>query len=193
MLHELQEPTPLHDVHPLRPPKPLSEPGEEWRAVPFPQFSDLYEVSSLGRVRSCGRGSWKLIRPWRDGKGYLCVQLYSDGRAVRHWVANLVLLAFHGPRPDGHQINHIDGNRENNSIDHLEFCTASENMKHACRMGLKRNDGQHNAAAKLGRAEVIAIGMNYLVGDSIAELARQFGVSYDTVRLIVKDKTWKGV
>jgi transposase len=66
-------------------------------------------------------------------------------------------------------------------------------MKHACRMGLKRNDGQHNAAAKLGRAEVIAIGMNYLVGDSIAELARQFGVSYDTVRLIVKDKTWKGV
>ena len=52
------------------------------------------------------------------------------------------------------QVNHIDGNRHNNSISNLEWCTPSENVRHAYRTGLKTNNGIKNPISKLTEEQV---------------------------------------
>lgn len=103
-------------------------PPEEWR--PVPGYERTYEVSSLGRVKSLPRrgtrGGVLKASPTHDG--YLQLTLVQDG-ARRQWkIHHLVVAAFLGPRPDGHQIRHLDGNGRNNSASNLRYGTGSENI-----------------------------------------------------------------
>lgn len=114
-----------------------SEACEEWR--PIVGFEEYYKVSSLGRVKSLNRetpapyGSTRTIpgrvmRPAKDHDGYFWVTL-SDGRKrKRKSVHSLVLGAFVGERPSGHDIAHADANPANNSLNNLRYATRSENM-----------------------------------------------------------------
>lgn len=118
--------------------------AEEWRDIPgFPS----YEVSSAGRVRSYrpwrGLPVPRELRPAASGVGYLTLNLVSPERPnVTAYVHHLVALAFHGPRPQGLEIRHLDGNRLNNDADNLAYGTASENQKDRVR------HGTHNHAVK---------------------------------------------
>lgn len=92
--------------------------GEEWR--PVPGFEDLYEVSDRGRVRSieretpAGRRGGTIKSPGRAGRGYPQAHLWKEGERYARYVHDLVLEAFRGPRPEGHQASHLDGDLENN-------------------------------------------------------------------------------
>ena len=95
-------------------------------------WEGLYQVSNLGRVKSLPWvGHHKndiIMKMFGNGTGYLTVMLYKP--AKKKLVHRLVAEAFI-PRPDGKaQINHIDGNKTNNRVDNLEWCTQSENMRH---------------------------------------------------------------
>lgn len=118
----------------------------EWRPVVGEE--GLYEVSSAGDVRSLDRaieivGRWgvarrrlagRLLRSWPDCNGYRAVYL-SRRRAVN--VHRLVALAFLGTPPPGcTDVNHRDGDKANNAVDNLEWCTRRENMVHARSLGL---------------------------------------------------------
>ncbi|SHJ58468.1 NUMOD4 motif-containing protein [Nocardiopsis flavescens] len=106
---------------------------EQWRAVVgFPG----YEVSSLGNVRSWSRykrGELLKLRPGTTG--YPHVTLWRDGRCHRPKVHRLVALAFIGPRPDGQQVRHLDGDRLNNAADNLAYGTPSQNVRDSVRHG----------------------------------------------------------
>lgn len=112
---------------------------EEWRDVVG--YEGLYEVSNLGNVRSCEHftnGHHLMPRVLRQNLSnrYLYVKLYKNQTKRSLRVHRLVALAF-VPNPDGKpQVNHIDGNRFNNSASNLEWCTSSENMVHAIETGL---------------------------------------------------------
>ena len=105
---------------------------------------DNYEVSTLGRVRSIdttivrsnGRPmiiKGKILRPYKDNKGYLHVSLYNDKGRRRNQVHRLVAKAFI-PNPDNLlQVNHIDENKQNNCIDNLEWCTNNYNTNYGNR------------------------------------------------------------
>ena len=108
---------------------------EEWRAI---DFAPGYEVSNQGRVRS--------TRPWRGSKGrilaaqpngfgYLRAKLYIDGKAKHCSIHRLILLAFVGPCPDGHEVRHLDGNRSHNTLANLAYGTRSENVRDAIEHG----------------------------------------------------------
>lgn len=116
---------------------------EEWR--PIAEFDGEYEVSNLGRVRSMKkyRGQTGRIMPQtqqpsgRNGeRRYFAVMFSHNNKNYCRKVHRLVAEAFI-PNPDNlPQINHKDGNKANNQVSNLEWCTGSQNMKHAIRTGL---------------------------------------------------------
>jgi hypothetical protein len=105
---------------------------EIWR--PVVGYETTYKVSNLGRVRRIKRGEMDARNKtiWTErGGSYLAVRLSNNNRARNKLVHRLVAEAFL-PRIEGKDfVNHIDSNRQNPRLSNLEWCTRSENAKHA--------------------------------------------------------------
>lgn len=92
---------------------------ETWRLCPR---HPAYLVSDRGRVRRIGRLP---LKPYVNTRGYLYVDL---GRSVRgQSVHGLVAETFLGPRPAGHDVDHLDWNRHNNAVSNLRYLRSLEN------------------------------------------------------------------
>lgn len=117
-----------------------TEAPEEWREIQgFPDYS----ISSHGRVISRRRGVPRVMNPTPVTGGYLHVRLFSrEGRSATRRVHSLVIEAFIGPRPDGLQVRHLDGDQKNNRAENLAYGTASENARDMVR------HGTHNYASR---------------------------------------------
>lgn len=123
-------------------------PNESWKDVVG--YEGLYQVSNLGRVKSLPhirrrryrtgeiypyRVSGKLLTPQHSVGGYLQVILQNGPDKKVQKVHRLVCQAFHGNSPkDRNEVNHIDGNKKNNSSENLEWCSREENCRHARRV-----------------------------------------------------------
>ena len=94
-----------------------------------------YEVSTNGRVRNVTTGT---ILKTADVKGYRRVVLCDSTGHHPKAVHRLVADAFYDGDHEGLQVNHIDGNKSNNFLGNLEWCTSSENRIHAFRTGLQK-------------------------------------------------------
>lgn len=88
-----------------------------------------YEINEKGEVRNCKNK--KIIKPFRNKCGYIYVSLNANGKQKNYRLHRLIAKAFI-PNPNNYPyINHIDMNKTNNDISNLEWCTNSQNMKHA--------------------------------------------------------------
>ena len=93
-------------------------------------YEGLYQVTSWGRIFSIKKN--KFLSPEVTSKGYLRVDLFNGKGEKKHCkVHRLVADAFIPNENNKPQINHKDGNKQNNSITNLELCTNSENFAHA--------------------------------------------------------------
>lgn len=110
---------------------------EVWK--PVKGYEGVYEVSSLGNVASLNyrcTGRRQLLRQGIATVGYPVVLLSFGEKAKMAYVHRLVADTFI-PNPDEKpQVNHLDGNKRNNAVSNLEWCSGQENMKHAARTGL---------------------------------------------------------
>ncbi len=163
---------------------------EQWR--PVAGYEGIYEVSDLGRVRRIVGGSnvtyaGRILKDWRGTKGYRLVGLSRDGTTRTLKLYRLVALAFVGPCPAGHQVNHIDGDKTNNRAENLEWATPSENVKHAYRTGLASNAGVRHPQAKLTEDDVRYI---RATDTSTLELARAFAVTPQAIARVRSHLTW---
>ena len=120
---------------------------EIWKDIK--DYEGLYQVSNLGRVRSLpkvdrlGRvHNGKIKAQVNNGSGYLIVNLKHNGKQKMKTVHRLVAETFISNDDNLPEINHIDGNKVNNRVDNLEWCTRSENVKHAIKNGLHTDFGQ---------------------------------------------------
>lgn len=102
-------------------------------------YEGLYEIDTFGNVYSvCTTSSRRkgIIKQQDNGSGYQRVNLFDiNGKARKYYVHRLVAKAFI-PNPENKpNINHKDCNVKNNSVENLEWCTQSENVLHAVRLG----------------------------------------------------------
>ncbi|HEV2376219.1 MAG TPA: HNH endonuclease [Streptosporangiaceae bacterium] len=162
--------------------------AERWRKV---RRAAGYKVSSEGRVRSVDRvladgrrAGGKVLKPALTHNGYLKVVLRQNGRSVNMPVHQLVVEAFHGPIPEGMEVRHLNGNRRDNRVENLRAGTKAENTLDSLMHGTK--------AKKLTSALVLEIRERY-ADRSLTQraLAEQYGVSRETVGLVLRGKTWR--
>lgn len=115
----------------------IPQQSEEWR--PIIGYEGMYDVSNHGRVRN----RTGFILKQTHTKGYCYAMLNGKPKVKRAMVHSLVAVAFIGPYPEGMEINHRDTNKANNCVENLEYCTASENIRHAVANGLWTTGDNH--------------------------------------------------
>lgn len=103
---------------------------------PIPGYED-YLINENGQVYSKKRN--KLLSPFYNRRGYLRVNLYRNKKRKFFSIHRLVAMTFLNNSNNLPQVNHIDGNKLNNNISNLEWCTNFQNNKHAWDNGLKEN------------------------------------------------------
>lgn len=151
-----------------------------------------YYITEDGKVYS--DISKKFLRIYLDKDGYEKVQLMStDNRRHAYSVHRLVLENFVPiPNMKELQVNHKDGNKENNHLSNLEWCTASENNKHKYALKLATQKGEKNNASKLREADVLIIIQLLLEKEkNQKEIGNLFGVSAECVGSIKRKQNWK--
>lgn len=161
--------------------------SEVWKPIPG---LGKYQASSLGRLRGTGGGILK-VQEERDGR--LRVSLWTKDRGMkRYLVHKLVMLAFEGECPRGHQVNHKDGNCRNNRLSNLEYVTPRRNYDHSIELGLHPR-GKESRNTKLSDAEVRQIRKALDNGAKGVELASKYGVTNTWISAIRKGKGRKYV
>lgn len=139
---------------------------EEWKAVSF--LENKFEVSNFGRIRN---SKTKKIRKTSNSKrGYPVFSAWINGKRKLINVHKCVAVEFIPNPKDLPQVNHIDGNKENNHIENLEWCTARENNIHARETGLHKSNGD-KSVTQIKNGEIIAI------YKSASQAAKETGLS----------------
>lgn len=157
---------------------------EEWKPV---RQAPEYSVSNLGRLKS--EYTNRPLVGGVDKNGYRRVVMCTNGRRVYARVATLVCEAFHGPRPRGAVVRHLDGSRMNDSASNLAWGSQRQNIADKKKHGTICQ-GEKHPRAKLRRADVLAIRRT---DEPVAVLAEMYGVSKATISAIRTRRTWKHI
>ena len=130
---------------------------EKWKDIEH--FVGLYQISNYGRIRRCA-GRFDIINRWgtistitirervlkvrivgplrKEGIGYFMVSLCRDGKPRYFYIHRLVAKAFVLNRKSKPEVNHKDGNKQNNCATNLEWVTRLEQVHHAIKSGFCR-------------------------------------------------------
>lgn len=169
---------------------------ESWRLLD--SYDGRYEVSDYGNIRRArpGKSTYvgRHITQQINDDGYLTAFLSNGSKddQHQHFVHVLVAEAWIGPKPEGFEVNHKDGDKQNNAIWNLEYLSPSDNQRHAISIGLRKvRRGEEHGGAKLSWDQVKQIRQLYATGDfTMMALANRFIVSKKTILLIIQGKTW---
>lgn len=162
--------------------------NEIWKPI---QGFDSYLVSNIGRVMRLGG---KVHAMNKSSDGYIRATFRtSRTQCTTKKVHRLVAIAFI-PNPNNYpSVNHIDGNKENNAVWNLEWCTHKMNMKHAADTGLTARGVKCNKS-KLTESQIHAIRQIYDAGlSSQRSLAAKYKVAKNAIKMIVNRKSWKHI
>ena len=145
-----------------------------------------YEISDRGDVRNTRTN--KILGRRIDKDGYRLVQLYNSGVGHNHKVHRLVAETFIGRDPDRDQVNHLNGNKEDNRVENLQWCTRSENTRHAYNeLQFRANiSSAIKAHTKLDERKIREIIRLREEGVSVKEIAERYNVSIYSIYRVSK-------
>jgi hypothetical protein len=173
--------------------------GEPERWLPVPGYEGLYDISALGRVRSLhgGKGKGKrggLLRATVAGRTnyHLRVFLHKDGARATKLVHQLVMEAFVGPPPEGHEVRHGPGGALDNRLLNLCYGSRRENMADKVRDGTLIY-GEDIKGSRLTEQIVIECRRRYAAGETTIVLGAEFGVTASTMNEAVTGGSWAWV
>lgn len=168
---------------------------EQWK--PVVGYEQTHEVSNGGRVRSVERldslgRRWagRELRQAGTNSGYRMVTLCANGHVRPRTVHRIVAEAFCSGASPGLQVNHINGDKVDNRACNLEWCTQTENIQHSVAIGARFYKGDRCPSAKLTEAKVKEIRRRRSDGESLASLAREYGVSETGLSSAATGRTW---
>lgn len=162
-------------------PEHLNYSKNAWRPI---SGYDRYLVSDDGRVYSTIRAG-RLVKPFVNNAGYEYVALMALGasKPKKFLVHRLVATEFFGAS-DGRVVNHIDGNKRNNNVSNLEWCSYAENNDHARDTGLVKNFGENHYKTKLTDEDIRRIRLMLKDGIMHKVIGETFGVSRKVITSI---------
>lgn len=164
----------------------------------IPHSNGNYFVSDNGDVYTRprrGQNGGKL-KQRLNNNGYSYVELRINKKKKKGLIHRLVAMAFLDNPDNKPCVNHKDGNKQNNSIENLEWCTYSENMKHAVSLGLNvvpNLRGENHPMHKLTAEKVRQIRELYDNGSFVSSIAEEFKITTEQIYNIVNHKQWRDV
>lgn len=129
-----------------------------------------------------------------NSKGYERIRIkYQDGTEIKESVHRLVAKTYISNPLNLPQVNHIDGNKLNNCVDNLEWCSNNYNQKHAALYLNKRvnTKGEKHHSNKLSTQQVKALATEIKSGVSYTVLSKKYGVSKSLLSELKAGRTWR--
>lgn len=155
-----------------------------WRKV---SEAPEYEVSAGGLIRS--NYTRRPLKGGLDKDGYRHLVVCTGGRRFTRKIATLVCVAFHGPRPAGAVVRHLDGSRTNNRATNLAWSTQKENIGDKVRHGTHQI-GERHPRAKLTEDAVRDIRSS---DESAQVMADRYKVKRVTIYAVRSRRLWRHV
>ena len=176
--------------------------NEEWRDIEG--YEGIYQISSYGRARSFKFNKIKILKPIKNNQGYLSYILSINGNRKQYRAHRLVAKAFIPNTENKEEVNHIDGDKQNNNVLNLEWVTRSENQQHAWDNDLKprltgnkngfygkhHNETTRDKLSKMHNKAVINIDTG-IIYESITIASKETGVSLSGISACCKGKLKK--
>lgn len=163
----------------------------EWKDVPG---YEMYQVSNIGGlVRHKIHG---IKKQQYSSDGYPMVKLWSQKtkKCPHLKIHTIVMMAFVGPRPLRMETGHIDGDKTNNDLSNLKYCTTKENAQDKLKHG-SGPIGERSPKAKLSAKQVLEIRERVKIGhkgkSNTYALAKEYGVLPKHIYSIGMRRTWK--
>jgi DNA-binding transcriptional regulator YiaG len=164
---------------------------------PIPEYEDLYEIDRQGNVYAMfdyhQLKAGRVRKPVPGSHGYPSLNLSKNGTVRRWFIHRLLMLTFHPVQnSDQLQVNHRDGNKQNNDLNNLEWCSSLENNRHA-RYVLKAypdKKGEKHSQAKLTPEAVREIRRLKANGVKQNRIAKMYNLSTSVISNVVNRKTW---
>lgn len=150
-----------------------------------------YSVCEKGIVYS--GDSYKVMKPYIGASGYRRVNLSKNGKAQKYLIHRLIAKVFI-PNPESLPcVNHKDGDKSNNTVSNLEWCTYSENQKHAYSTGLISAKGSKNGGSKLTEDDIPEIRLLLEEGLTYSNIGEIYNVKKETIRAVYSGANWRHV
>lgn len=161
-----------------------------WKNIRKGRFAGLYAVSSTGHVKSLRTA--RILKPdeYTSNSKYMRVTLSESGKTKRYALHRLVALAFLDNPYNKPQVNHKDGDRWNNDVSNLEWCTQKENQTHAVETGLCPK-GEDNGNSRYTKHQIRQVKYYSHLGHSRKDVANLCNVTLSCVKDVRSGRVWK--
>lgn len=144
---------------------------------PIPEYP-MYWVTPWGKVFSLYGRKVQELKPGTKAGGYNFVGLYGKDGTAYHMIHRIVASAFIPNLGNLPEVNHKDGDKKNNHVNNLEWCTRQQNSEHAVRLGLYKSGSKHPHSI-LTADQVRAIRSD--TNGSYRVIGKRYGCSAQTV------------
>lgn len=174
---------------------------EEWFDIP--NFEGIYQVTRSGKIKKIGKKSKykdliypdKMMKHNTHTNKYKYITFMVDGVKKYYSIHRLLASIFIANPENKPQVNHINGIKDDNRLENLEWVTLSGNMQHAAKNGLlKPKRGESNYGARLCEDDVRSIRrMSDVHGIPITHIAKMYDMGSTIIWMIVKRRKWASI
>ena len=164
-------------------------------------YEGHYQISNIGRVKSLARKKNHIkgfaitkeiiLKQQKNFDGYYNLSLKLNCCRKNYSIHRLVAIHFISNLDNKKEVNHINGIKQDNRVENLEWCTRRENIIHSFNTGLNAgNKGEKHGMSKITELQVLEIKQRLKNGQTHQKIAEIYNVGRTTISAINQNKNW---